>query len=179
MRLIADLTGGAAPSIGFVHGMLGRCAALLGEVVTLIKTAVTLAAVAGFDETVIRCGPAGRKKYVLSGSTETAVAYHLGGRDLGSFAAFGILPSFAGICGARPLRVLLPPGLDAAGRAPGLPGLLDPRLRGRRVLAGCGLAGPGAASVARPDPCLARCPRAGVGRNPRRSARGAVANSGR
>jgi hypothetical protein len=33
----------------------------------------------------------------LSGSTETAVAYHLGGRDLGSFTAFGILPSFAGI----------------------------------------------------------------------------------
>jgi len=77
--------------------MLGRCAALLGDVVMLIKTAVTLAAVAGFDETVIRCGPAGRKRYVLSGSTETPVVYHLGGRDLGSFAAFGILPSFAGI----------------------------------------------------------------------------------
>ena len=97
VRLIADLTGGVAPSTGFVHGMLARCAAVLDEVVTLIKTAVTLAAVAGFDETVIRCGPAGRKKYVLSGSTETAVAYHLGGRDLGSFTAFGILPSFAGI----------------------------------------------------------------------------------
>jgi hypothetical protein len=97
VRLIADLTGGAAPSTGFVHGMLARCAAVLSEVVALIKTAVTLAAVAGFDETVIRCGPAGRKKYVLSGSTETAVAYHLGGRDLGSFAAFGILPNFAGV----------------------------------------------------------------------------------
>jgi hypothetical protein len=72
VRLIADLTGGAAPSTGFVHGLLARCAAVLGEVVTLIKTAVTLAAVAGFDETVIRCGPAGRKKYVLSGSTERA-----------------------------------------------------------------------------------------------------------
>jgi transposase len=77
--------------------MLARCAAALAEVVTLIKTAVTLAAVAGFDETTVRCGPAGQKKYVLSGSTETAVTYHLGGRDLGSFAAFGILPSFAGI----------------------------------------------------------------------------------
>jgi len=97
VRLIADLTGGMAPSAGFVHGMLSRCAAVLGEVVALIKTAVTLAAVAGFDETTIRCGPAGQKKYILSGSTETAVAYYLGGRDLGSFTAFGILPAFAGI----------------------------------------------------------------------------------
>jgi hypothetical protein len=53
--------------------------------------------VAGSGETVIRCGPAGSRKYILSGSTETAVTYHLGGRDLGSFTAFGILPSFAGI----------------------------------------------------------------------------------
>ena len=97
VQLIADLTGGTAPSAGFVHGMLSRCAAVLGEVVALIKTAVIAAAVAGFDETTIRCGPAGQKKYILSGSTETAVAYHLGGRDLGSFAAFGILPAFAGI----------------------------------------------------------------------------------
>jgi transposase len=97
VQLIADLTGGRAPSAGFVHGMLARCAAVLAEVVKLIKTAVTLAAVAGFDETTIRCGPAGRKKYILSGSTESAVAYHLGGRDLGSFTAFGILPAFAGI----------------------------------------------------------------------------------
>jgi hypothetical protein len=97
VRLVADLTGGTGPSAGFVHGMLARCAAALAEVVRLIKTAVTLAAVAGFDETTIRCGPAGQNKHVLSGSTETAVAYHLGGRDLGSFAAFGILPSFAGI----------------------------------------------------------------------------------
>ncbi len=97
VRLIADLTGGTAPSAGFAHGMLARCAAVLAEVVKLIRTAVTLAAVAGFDETVIRCGPAGKKKYILSGSTETAVTYHLGGRDLGSFTAFGILPAFAGI----------------------------------------------------------------------------------
>ncbi len=97
VQLIGDLTGGTAPSAGFAHGMLSRCAAVLSEVVALIKTAVITAAVAGFDETTIRCGPAGQKKYVLSGSTETAVAYHLGGRDLGSFAAFGILPGFAGI----------------------------------------------------------------------------------
>jgi transposase len=97
VQLVADLTGGTAPSAGFVHGMLARCAAVLDEVIALIKTAVITAAVAGFDETTIRCGPAGEKKYILSGSTETAVAYHLGGRDLGSFEAFGILPKFAGI----------------------------------------------------------------------------------
>jgi transposase len=97
VQLIADLTGGAAPSARFVHGMLARCAAVLAEVVKLIKTAITLAAVGGFDETVIRCGPAGGKKYILSGFTETAAAYHLGGRDLGSFTAFGILPAFTGI----------------------------------------------------------------------------------
>jgi transposase len=97
VQLIAALTGGRAPSAGFAHGLLARCAAVLAEVVKLIRTTVTLAAVAGFDETVIRCGPAGRKKYILSGSTETAVSYHLGGRDLGSFRSFGILPSFAGI----------------------------------------------------------------------------------
>jgi hypothetical protein len=60
VRLIADLTGGRAPSVGFVHGMLARCAAVLAEVVNLIKTVVTLAAVAGFDETTIaaaRRGP--------------------------------------------------------------------------------------------------------------------------
>jgi transposase len=97
VQLIADLTGGPGPSAGFVHGMLARCAAALAEVVKLIKTAVTLAAVAGFDETTIRCGPAGQKKYILSGSTEDAVSYWLGGRDLGSFRAHGILPAFAGI----------------------------------------------------------------------------------
>lgn len=102
VRLIADLTGGTAPSTGFVHGMLARCAAVLGDVIRLIKTAVTLATVAGFDETVIRCGPAGRKKYVLSGSTETAVAYHLGGRDLGSFYRVRNSPVVRWCRGARP-----------------------------------------------------------------------------
>jgi transposase len=96
VQLVADLAGGTGPPAGFCHGMLSRCAAVLADVIKLIKAAVTLAEVAGFDETPLRCGPAGQKKYVLSGSTETAVAYYLGGRDLGSFEAFGILPSFAG-----------------------------------------------------------------------------------
>jgi transposase len=96
-QLIADLTGGAGPSEGFCHGMLSRCAKAIAEVVTAIKSLIILAHVVGFDETTLRCGPAGVKKYVLSASTETATVYHLGGRDLDSFAGAGILPSFTGI----------------------------------------------------------------------------------
>jgi len=95
--LIADLGGGAGPSEGFVHGMLARCARAVTEVVTVIKTLITAARVVGFDETTLRCGPAGAKKYVLSASTENATVYHLGGRDLDSFAEAGILPAFAGV----------------------------------------------------------------------------------
>jgi hypothetical protein len=97
VQLIADLCGGTGPSDGFVHGMLSRCAQAVGEVITMIKSLVTLAHVVGFDETTLRCGPAGVKKYVLSASTETATVYHLGGRDLDSFAEAGILPAFAGV----------------------------------------------------------------------------------
>lgn len=97
VRLIADLTGGGGPSEGFVHGMLTRCAQAVAEVVAAIRTLITLAHVAGFDETTMRCGSAGTKKYVLSASTESATVYHLGGRDLDSFAEAGILPGFAGI----------------------------------------------------------------------------------
>jgi hypothetical protein len=97
VQLIADLCGGTGPSDGFVHGMLARCATAVAEVVAAIKTLIMLAHVVGFDETTLRAGPAGQKKYVLSASTEDATAYHLGGRDLDSFTDFGILPSFAGV----------------------------------------------------------------------------------
>jgi transposase len=97
VQLITDLCSGTGPSDGFVHGMLSRCAAAVAEVVRVIKTLITLAHVVGFDETTLRAGPAGTKKYVLSASTDTATVYHLGGRDLDSFAEAGILPSFAGV----------------------------------------------------------------------------------
>jgi transposase len=97
VQLIADLCGGTGPSDGFVHGMLARCAATVREVVSGIKTLITLAHVVGFDETTLRAGGAGVKKYVLSASTETATVYHLAGRDLDSFAEAGILPDFAGV----------------------------------------------------------------------------------
>jgi len=97
VRLIADLTSSSGPSEGFVHGMLTRCAQAVAEVVAGIKTLITMAWVVGFDETTLRAGPAGGKKYVLSASTEMATVYHLGGRDLDSFAEAGILPHFAGV----------------------------------------------------------------------------------
>jgi hypothetical protein len=97
VQLIADLRGGPGPSDGFVHGMLARCATAVAEVVSMIKTLITMTHVVGFDETTLRCGPAGQKKYVLSASTENATIYHLGGRDLDSFAEAGILPEFAGV----------------------------------------------------------------------------------
>jgi transposase len=77
--------------------MLTRCAKAVTEVVAAIKALITLAHVAGFDETTLRCADAGEKKYVLSASTETATVYHLGGRDLDSFAKAAILPDFAGV----------------------------------------------------------------------------------
>jgi transposase len=97
VELIGDLTGSTGPSSGFVHSMLARCAAAVRPTVTLIKTLITLAYVVGFDETTLRVGPAGHKRYVLSASTEDYTALHLGKRDLASFREFGILPAFAGI----------------------------------------------------------------------------------
>jgi hypothetical protein len=97
VELVGDLTGGTGPSSGFVHGMLARCAAAVRPIVVLIKTLINSASVVGFDETTLRVGPAGRKRYVLSASTADYTVFHLGGRDLASFAEFGILPRFAGI----------------------------------------------------------------------------------
>ena len=65
--------------------------------VKLIASLITAARVAGFDETTLRAGPAGQKKYVLGAFTEDYSLLHLGDRDLGSFRDFGILPDFAGV----------------------------------------------------------------------------------
>ena len=95
-QLIADVTG-AEVSAGFVHSCLARAAAVIADVVTLIKTLVTAASVAGFDETTLRCGPAGSKKYVLAAVTERYSLFFPGRRTLESFRDFGILPAFAGV----------------------------------------------------------------------------------
>ena len=95
-RLIADVTG-AEVSPGFVHSCLARAAEAVADVVKLIKTLITAAHVAGFDETTLRAGPAGSKRYVLAAFTELHSAFFLGQRTLESFREFGILPAFTGV----------------------------------------------------------------------------------
>ncbi len=94
--LIADLTGGVL-SAGFVHSCLGKAAGLVADAVRLIRTLIAAAPVAGFDETTLRSGPAGEKKYVHGAFTELYPAFWLGTRSLETMKEAGILPSFAGI----------------------------------------------------------------------------------
>jgi len=94
--LIADVTG-AQVSAGFIHSCLRKAADLAAGVIKLIATLITAAHVAGFDETTLRAGPAGTKKYVLGAFTEKYSLLFLGARSLESFRDFGILPSFRGV----------------------------------------------------------------------------------
>jgi transposase len=95
-QLIADVTG-ALVSGGFVHSCLARAASLAGEVVALIRALITASPVAGFDETTLRSGPAGEKKYVHGAFTEGYSAFWLGTRSLDTMEDAGILPGFAGV----------------------------------------------------------------------------------
>jgi hypothetical protein len=84
---------------------IGAQASLAADAVRLIRTLITAAAVAGFDETTLRSGPAGEKrsgpagekKYVHGVFTEEYSAFWLGARSLDSMQDAGILPDFAGI----------------------------------------------------------------------------------
>ncbi|MBN2871988.1 MAG: IS66 family transposase [Halothiobacillaceae bacterium] len=91
VELLESLTG-AAPSVGFVHGMLARTATLLGEVDQRIRALITLAYAVCADETPLRVGGAtprpGRKKaekYLLVACTELYTHYLVGDRDLDTF----------------------------------------------------------------------------------------------
>jgi hypothetical protein len=95
-QLIADVTG-AAVSEGFIHSCLAKAASLAADVVRLIRILIAAAPVAGFDETTLRSGPAGEKKYVHGAFTEQYSAFWLGARSLDSMQDAGILPDFAGI----------------------------------------------------------------------------------
>jgi transposase len=93
VELLESLTG-AAPSAGFVHGMLTRTATLLAEVDKRIRALITLAHAVCADETPLRVGPRtpkpGRKKadkYLLVACTELYTHYLLGDRDLATFTA--------------------------------------------------------------------------------------------
>jgi hypothetical protein len=93
-QLLESLTG-AAPSVGFVHGMIARAAGLLTEVDKRIRTLITLAHAVCCDETPLRVGPRtpkpGKKKaerYLLVACTELYTHYLLGDRSLDTFKAF-------------------------------------------------------------------------------------------
>jgi transposase len=94
VALLESLTG-AAPSVGFVHGMLARAAGLLAEADQRIRALITLAHAVSCDETPLRVGPKkpkpGKKKaekYLLVACTELYTHYLLGDRDLDTFKAF-------------------------------------------------------------------------------------------
>lgn len=94
VEILESLTG-AAPSVGFVHGMLNRTARLLAEVDKRIRFLITLAYAVCADETPLRVGgktpKPGRKKaekYLLVAATDLYTHYLLGDRDLATFKAF-------------------------------------------------------------------------------------------
>ena len=93
VELLESLTG-AAPSVGFVHGMLERVSGLLGEADKRIRDLITRAHAVCADETPLRVGAKtpkpGRKKaekYLLVACTERYTHYLLGNRDLETFKA--------------------------------------------------------------------------------------------
>ena len=70
--------------------MPAQAASLAAEVVQLIRTLITAAAVAGFDETTLRYGPSGGKKYVHGAFTEQHSAFWLGARSLDSMQSVSV-----------------------------------------------------------------------------------------
>jgi transposase len=103
VALLESLTG-AAPSVGFVHGMLKRTAGLLRVVHDRIQALIVLAHAVCCDETPLRVGPRkpkpGKKKaerYLLVFCTEVFTHYLLGDRSLATFTG-----SVLSELGARP-----------------------------------------------------------------------------
>jgi transposase len=92
VALLESLTG-AAPSVGFVHGMLARTAGLLGVVHDRIRALIIAAHAVCCDETPLKIGPRtprpGTKKaerYLLVFCTERDTHSLLGDRSLATFA---------------------------------------------------------------------------------------------
>jgi transposase len=100
VALLESLTG-AAPSVGFVHGLLARTAQALAAVHDRIRALVTLAYAVCCDETPLKVGPripkVGRRRaerYLLVACTELYTSYLLGDRSLATFRAW-VLPDRA------------------------------------------------------------------------------------
>lgn len=91
VALLESLTG-AAPSVGFVHGMLNRTAGQLAVVHDRIRALITLAHAVCCDETPLKVGPRTPKpgknkaeRYLLVFCTELYTHYLLGDRSLATF----------------------------------------------------------------------------------------------
>jgi transposase len=96
--LVESLTG-AAPSPGFVHGLLARAAAAVKPVNMLIRALVIAAPAVCCDETPVRAGPgpAWHKRWLLVAATPLLTYYTVAaGRSVASFAQF-VLPDLAGV----------------------------------------------------------------------------------
>jgi hypothetical protein len=95
-QLLEDVTG-AGISAGFIHSCLKKASKLAAGTVALIRKLIAASPVAGFDETTLRAGPAGEKKYVHGAFTGRYSAFWLGTRSLDTMEEAGILADFAGI----------------------------------------------------------------------------------
>jgi hypothetical protein len=84
---IAELCG-VAVSTGWLHSLLALGADAVAEPVAEIEQRIAAEKVVGFDETPLKVGPKGEKRYVLSASTLLFTLFMLGGRDKASFRLF-------------------------------------------------------------------------------------------
>ena len=152
VALLESLTG-AAPSVGFVHGMLARVAALLDATDKRIRTLITLAHAVSCDETPLRVGPKkpkpGKKKaekYLLVACTELYTHYLLGDRDLDTFKAFIFKDLIDSVIvhdryqnylrHEAPRHIPNTVGNELGGRFLGLMTNLDPKGEGNRSMSG-------------------------------------------
>ena len=154
VAVLESLTG-AAPSVGFVHGMINRVAGLLTETHQRIRTLITLAHAVSCDETPLRVGPkkppAGKKKaerYLLVACTELYTHCLLGDRSLDIFTAFVLTElskSGSVIVHDRyqnylrheaPRHIPNTVGNELGGRFLGLMTNLDPKGEGNRSMSG-------------------------------------------
>ncbi|MEX5635557.1 IS66 family transposase [Parafrankia sp. FMc2] len=79
---------GVEVSTGWLHSLLALGADAVEAPVTEIEQRIAAERVAGFDETPLKVGPKGEKRYVLSASTLLFTLFMLGGRDKASFRVF-------------------------------------------------------------------------------------------
>jgi hypothetical protein len=94
-QVITDVTG-AAPSDGFVHGMLAATARRLAAATRAIRTALIASPVVHFDETPIKVGDRGDRGYIWVACTGRYTLFHLGGRSIAAFTGWDLGRHLAG-----------------------------------------------------------------------------------